>query len=231
MKSKQSAGVRCRTGRAASLELQKVVLRPQLASSTLALAGVRLDYAVFDADYLARLRHRDQETEMHFTAYFSNAIGLKLRNRVRARHLIDEIRQDTFARVLNFLQSGQTIQYPERFGAFVQAVCTNVMLETMRRESMHPQAGEEPSDPPDPRVRFDTDIVTEERKQAVREVLAEMTKKESTLLRLVYLEEVDRAEICRRFKVDHEYLRVLIHRAKAKFRETARKKDFDDRLQ
>jgi RNA polymerase sigma factor (sigma-70 family) len=168
---------------------------------------------------------------MHFTAYFSNAIGLKLRNRVRARHLIDEIRQDTFARVLKYLQSGRTIQYPERFGAFVQAVCTNVMLETMRRESMHPQAGEEPSDPPDHRVSFDVDIVTEERKQAVRDVLADMTKKESTLLRLVYLEEVDRAEICKRFKVDHDYLRVLIHRAKAKFRETVRKKDFDDRLQ
>jgi RNA polymerase sigma-70 factor (ECF subfamily) len=231
MKSTRSTPVTCGTMRVISGELHKVELRPQRSSSTLALAGVLLDYADFDADYLERLRRRDRETEMHFTSYFSNAIWLKLRNRVRARHLIDEIRQDTFARVLNYLQSGQTIQYPERFGAFVQAVCTNVMLETMRRESMHPQAGEPPVDPPDYRVKFDTDIITEERKQAVREVLAEMTKMESMLLRMVYLEEVDRSEICSRFKVDPDYLRVLLHRARAKFRETVRKKDFDDRLQ
>jgi RNA polymerase sigma-70 factor (ECF subfamily) len=217
--------------RVISGEVPKLVLRPQRFSSTLASAGVLLDYAAFDADYLARLRRGDHETERHFTSYFSNAIWLKLRNRVRARYLIDEIRQDTFARVLNYLQSGQTIQYPERFGAFVQAVCTNVMLETMRRESMHPQASEPPTDPPDYRVRFDADIVTEERKQAVREVLSEMTEKDSTLLRMVYLEDVDRSEICRRFKIDGDYLRVLLHRAKEKFRKTVRKKDFDDRLQ
>lgn len=231
MKSKQLTAVRCTKIRATSGKLQRIGLRPQRHSSTLDLTGVRLDYAVFDAEYIARLRRRDEETEMHFTSYFSNAIWLKLRNRVRARHLIDEIRQDTFARVLNYLQSGQTIQFPERFGAFVQGVCTNVMLETMRKESAHPAASGLPLDPPDHRVKFDVDIVTEERKQLVREVLSELTEKDRTLLRMVYLEDVDRAEVRRSFKVDGDYLRVLLHRAKDKFREAARKKGFDGWLQ
>jgi RNA polymerase sigma-70 factor (ECF subfamily) len=190
-----------------------------------------LDYAAFDADYLSRLKHGDPETERHFIAYFSNAIWLKLRNRVRARHLIDEIRQETFARVLKYLQSGKPIQYPERFGGFVQAVCNNVMLEVLRAEFVYQQPGETPIDPPDRRVRFDVDIVTEERKQAVREILSEMPEKDGALLRMVFLEEGERSEICKRFQVDGNYLRVLLHRAKERFREAVRRKGFDAMLQ
>ena len=100
-----------------------------------------MDYAVFDADYVARLKQGSGDgTALHLL--FSNAMWLKLRNRVRARHLIDEIRQETFARVLKYLQSGKQIQYPERFGGFVHGVCNNVMLELMRSEFGHNQSGE-----------------------------------------------------------------------------------------
>jgi RNA polymerase sigma-70 factor (ECF subfamily) len=225
MKSTHSTVPRCGKSRAISVEVRQIVLRPQC--STLALTGAPLDHEAFDADYLARLKHGDPETELHFFSYFSKAIWLKLRNRVRARHLIDEIRQETFARVLGYLQSGKSIQYPERFGGFVQGVCNNVMLEALRSESSHPQGGETPIDPPDHRVKFDTDIVTNERKQAVRELLSEMPEKDRTLLRMVFLEEGERSEICKRFKVDGDYLRVLLHRAKERFRETVRKKGFD----
>lgn len=231
MKPKHSTIARCSKPRAISSELGHVVLRPRGFSSTLALTGEKLDFAAFDADYLARLKGGDPQTEQHFTAYFSNTIWLKLRNRVRTRHLIDEIRQETFVRVLKYLQSGKTIQYPERFGGFVQAVCNNVMLEVMRSEFTHRQSSEEPVDPPDQRVRFDIDIVTEERKRAVRDVLSDMPEKDRSLLRMVFLEEGDRAEICKRFKVDGDYLRVLLHRAKERFRETVRRKGFDAKLQ
>jgi RNA polymerase sigma-70 factor (ECF subfamily) len=204
---------------------------PRRFSSTLTLTGALLDYAAFDADYLARLKHGDPETEQHFTSYFSNAIWLKLRNRVRARHLIDEIRQETFARVLKYLQSGKQVQYPERFGGFVQAVCHNVMLEVLRSESKYRQTDEPLIDPPDRRVKFDIDVVTEERKQAVRDVLFEMPEKDRTILKMVFLEEGDRSEICKSFKVDADYLRVLLHRAKERFRETVRRKGFDAILQ
>ncbi len=189
-----------------------------------------MEFAAFDADYLARLKHGDAQTEQHFFAYFSNIIWLKLRNKVRTAHLIDEIRQETFVRVIKYLQSGKTIEYPERFGGFVQAVCNNVMLEVLRSEFTHRQDNEEPIDPPDLRVRFDADLVTEERKRAVRDILSDMPEKDRTILRMVFLEEDERSEICKRFKVDGDYLRVLVHRAKERFRETVRKKGFDAML-
>jgi len=231
MKSKQSSGSRCGKTRAISGEPHPIVLRPQRFFSTLALTGASLDYAAFDADYLARLKRGDPETEQHFISYFNNALWLKLRNRVRARHLIDEIRQETFARVLKYLQSGKTIQYPERFGGFVQGVCNNVMLEVLRSEFTHRHTGDRPVDPPDQRVKFASDMVTEERKSAVREILSEMPEKDRTVLRMVFLEEGERSDICKRLKVDGDYLRVLLHRAKERFRDAVRKRGFDALLQ
>jgi RNA polymerase sigma-70 factor (ECF subfamily) len=183
-----------------------------------------LEYAVFDADYLARLKDGDLETGKHFTTYFTNVIWLKLRNRIRARHLIDEIRQETFARVLKYLQSDRGIEHPERFGAFVLSVCNNVMFEVLRSESHHPQPAAHAMDPPDDRVRLEADVVTEERKRVVRSVLDELPEKDRALLRMVFVEEADRSAISRHFKVDSDYLRVLLHRAKERFREVVRKR-------
>jgi RNA polymerase sigma-70 factor (ECF subfamily) len=201
---------------------------PQRFSSTLTLTGALLDHSAFNADYLARLKDGDPETERHFFSYFSNAIWLKLRNRVRARHLIDEIRQETFARVLKHLQAGKPVQY---LGGFVQGVCNNVMLEVLRDESPYRQTDDSRMDPQDERVKFDTDVVTEERKQAVRDILFEMPEKDRMVLKMVFLEEGERSEICKNLKVDADYLRVLLHRAKEKFRETVRKKGYDAVLQ
>ncbi len=183
-----------------------------------------LDHAEFDAGYLALLKSGDFETEQHFEAYFSNVIWLKLRNRVRARHLIDEIRQETFTRVINYLKSGKVIQYPERFGAFVLSVCNNVMLEVLRSESQQLRPPSNAGEPRDERVRFDADVVTDERKRMVRDVLDEMSVKDRDLLRMVFLEEADRSAISKHFSVDSDYLRVLLHRAKERFREVVKKK-------
>jgi RNA polymerase sigma-70 factor (ECF subfamily) len=183
-----------------------------------------LEHAEFDARYLARLKDGDVRTEEHFTAYFSNVIWLKLRNRVRARHLIDEIRQETFTRVINYLKSPKTIEHPERFGGFVLAVCNNVMLEVLRAESHLRPAGSKDQEPCDERVRVEDDVVTNERKRMVREVLDELSEKDRELLRMVFLEEGDREAISRRFQVDSDYLRVLLHRAKERFRAVVRKK-------
>jgi RNA polymerase sigma-70 factor, ECF subfamily len=200
------------------------VLSYHRSFSTLTLTGSPLQYTDFNAGYLARLKNGDLETQDHFTAYFSNVIWLKLRSRVRARHLIDEIRQETFARVLKYLQSDKAIEYPERFGGFVLSVCNNVMLEVVRSESHQPRGTGQVLEPRDERVKFDTDIVTDERKRLVREVLDELSEKDRALLKMVFLEEGDRSDVSRRLKVDGDYLRVLLHRAKERFRDVVRKK-------
>lgn len=200
-----------------------LILRHRSRQSTVT-AGVLLEQAVFDANYIGRLKRGDPETGDHFTAYFANAIWLKLRNRVRASYLIEEIQQETFARVLKYVRSGRIIEHPERFGAFVLSVCNNVMLEVLRSESHHVPHADDTPDPVDERILIDRQIVTDERKRAVRSILEELSEKDRRLLRMTFMEDIDRSEISEHFQVETDYLRVLLHRAKERFREVVRKK-------
>ncbi|MBZ5604860.1 MAG: sigma-70 family RNA polymerase sigma factor [Acidobacteriia bacterium] len=173
----------------------------------------------FDSAYLSRLRDGDPETERHFVSHFSSVIRLSLRYRLRSWELIDDIRQETFLRVLNFLRSDRSLDHPERLGAYVHSVCINVMMELLRASTRHPPIPEEAVDVVDKRVNLEKGVITRERKELVRTVLAELGEKDQTILRAVFLEEADKEDICERFQVDRDYLRVLVHRAKGRFRE------------
>ena len=61
-------------------------------------------------------------------------------------------------------------------------------------------------------------VLTRESEEHIRQVLGELPPKERQSLRAIFLEERDKDEICRSFGVDRDYLRVLLHRAKYKFK-------------
>jgi RNA polymerase sigma-70 factor (ECF subfamily) len=172
----------------------------------------------FDNEYLSRLRNGDAETEKHFVSHFSNVIRLSMRYRLRSWELIEDIRQETFLRVLNFVRSDRSLDRPERLGAYVHSVCINVMMELLRASTRHPPIPEEAQNLADGRASSESSVVTRERKELVRSVLSSLSESDQKILRAVFLEEVDKDEICQRFQVDRDYLRVLVHRAKNRFR-------------
>jgi len=176
-----------------------------------------LDVSSFDQEYLQRLKDGDPETQRHFTRYFGELLSIKLRNRVRSPHLIEEVRQETFLRVLLIVRRGG-IDHPERLGAFVNSVCNNVVLEVFRNESRSAPMPETTPDVIDEGPDPESIMSTHERKSQVWKILETLPQKDRDLLRQVFLEERDKDEICRAYHVDREYLRVLLHRAKARFR-------------
>lgn len=177
-----------------------------------------MNFSSFDEDYVRRLASGDPEVERHFTTYFGGMLTIKLRARLRSPQLAEDARQETFLRVIQTLRKEGGLQHPERLGAFVNSVCNNVLMETFRSAGKHGQAPEEAPEQADTTVDLERDIVTRERKQAVEKVLRELPKKDQDILRLIFLEERDKAEICKELAVSGEYLRVLLHRAKSRFR-------------
>jgi RNA polymerase sigma-70 factor, ECF subfamily len=172
----------------------------------------------FDGPYLERLRTRDPETERHFITYFSELILIKLRGRIFSRQLIDDVRQETFLRMLRILRSADGIREPERLGPFVNSVCNNVLREQLRSERRHAiPSGEPPDAPdtvgPDPESR----LISKERKRVVRLVIEELPERDREVLRALFVEQRSRDEVCARLGVDRSYLRVLLHRAKESF--------------
>lgn len=171
----------------------------------------------FDEAYIGRLRAGDPVTQQHFVSYFSELIVIKLRTRGVQQHIIDDVRQETFARVLTIIKRENGLAHPERLGAFVNSVCNNVLLEQFR-SSTRAQALEEDFDPPDQTIDMGGALVSEEAQKIVKQVLAKLPERDRQILKEVFLEERDKDEICREMGVDRDYLRVLLHRAKLQFR-------------
>jgi RNA polymerase sigma-70 factor, ECF subfamily len=183
-----------------------------------------LEFHAFDANYVQRLTAGDAATEAHFSAYFSKFLFLKMRSRTGSQEWLDDVRQETLFRVLKALRQGSGVTQPERFGAFVNAVCNHVMLEFSHQRSRHPLAAEDAPETADERVDLDASLVTTERKRLVAQVLDELAPKDREILRLVFFEELERGAICDRLGVEPEYLRVLLHRAKSRFQAVCRSK-------
>lgn len=178
-----------------------------------------MTFQTFDQAYLDQLIQGTPEVERHFTEYFGDLLAIKLRARVRSPQLREDILQETFLRFFAFIRKNKGLDHPERLGAFINTVCTNVVMEHFRAESRTGELPEHMSDPPDNTVDNESRLVTEERKQQIRRILEGMPEKDRSLLRKVFLEEKDKDEVCRELNVDRDYLRVLLHRAKARFRE------------
>jgi RNA polymerase sigma factor (sigma-70 family) len=170
----------------------------------------------FDQDYLRRLASGDAVVEHHFSSYFGDLLWIKLRARIRSSQLIEDIRQETLLRVLRIVRKAG-VEHPERFGAFVCGVCSNVMMELLRGEMRHAGSASE-FEPADARVDLEALLVNQQRRQRVDRILEELPERDRELLRMFFLDECDKSEICKRLKVREDYLRVLLHRAKLRFR-------------
>ncbi|HEV3200179.1 MAG TPA: sigma-70 family RNA polymerase sigma factor [Bryobacteraceae bacterium] len=178
-----------------------------------------MEFYSFDRAYLERLAAGDPEVERHFSEYFSELILIKLRAREYTRNIIEDVRQETFLRVLQTLRRNG-IREPERIGAFVNSVCNNVVLEFGRSGARLTYTDEGAPEVADDRADSEQELVTREQADQVRSVLAQMSPKNRQLLSAVFLEERPSEEVCRQFKVDQNYLRVLLFRARAQFRQT-----------
>ena len=176
-----------------------------------------MDDLSFDDDYIDKLRSGELEVERHFAAHFGHLLEIKLRARLRSRTHVEDARQETLLRVFATIRN-PTKRQPENLGAFVNAVCNNVLLELFRAESRTTAMSEDSPEPVDRRPSPEMEVVTADRRRTVDRVLAEMTPRDRELIRGVFLEEADKDEVCRLHQVDREYLRVLLHRAKARFR-------------
>jgi RNA polymerase sigma-70 factor, ECF subfamily len=189
------------------------------------LTGGRLERQVFDRDYIERLAKGDEDIQRHFTRYFGDLLFIKLRARLRSPQMAEDARQETLLRVLTRLRTKGSIDYPERLGAFVNSVCENILSEMFRAEGRFRQVPEQAPERADASPNPESQFVTAERKALVREILAKLSPGDRSLLRRVFLEEIDKDELAQKLGINRDYLRVRIHRALVRFRAALTRRD------
>lgn len=177
-----------------------------------------MEFFNFDEEYLKRLRKGDPATEQHFVGYFGQLLRIKLRSRKLPSDKVEDLSQETFIRVIANLRKDGGVRHPERFGAFVNSICNYVLQEHYRSCAKDQTMPEVNVDIPDKILDLEGMLVTKEAAQQVRRILEGMPKRDRELLRAIFLEEKEKDAVCKELGVDREYLRVLVHRAKDKFR-------------
>jgi RNA polymerase sigma-70 factor (ECF subfamily) len=192
----------------------------QYGDLTVFKEGARLQFAAFDASYLERLQRGEPATEQHFVSYFGELLRLKLRSRLKAKEAIEDVRQETFARVLALIRVPDGVRHPERLGALVNSVCNHVLLEHYRANGRPASRLEE--EPEHSLISQETAgaglIEIQETELAVRRILGDLPERDRRLLQAVLLDERDKDEICTELGLTRDYLRVLVHRAKQSFK-------------
>jgi RNA polymerase sigma-70 factor, ECF subfamily len=179
----------------------------------------RVEFFSFDKVYVDRLRQGDPPTEQHFVAYFGQLLRIKLRSRRLTSDIVEDLSQETFIRVIAKVREDGGVRQPDRFGAFVNSICNYVLQEYYRSCGKHQQPLEEVHmDIPDKVLDLEGMLVTKQSAQQVRRILDGMPKRDRDLLRAIFLEEKEKDAVCKELGVDREYLRVLVHRAKDKFK-------------
>ncbi|HYC62701.1 MAG TPA: sigma-70 family RNA polymerase sigma factor [Thermoanaerobaculia bacterium] len=173
-----------------------------------------MDFFAFDDEYVRRLREGDRWTEEHFERYFDVLLRMKLRGRLRPGIDADDVIQDVFMRVMNGLRSGGGVREGSKFGSYVNSICNHVVSERARSDRPSEELNDDFASVDD----ILADLVTEETKARVRRILDAMPPRDAEVLRAVYLETIDKDEICRRLGIERGYLRVLVFRALEKFK-------------
>ncbi|HKW32219.1 MAG TPA: sigma-70 family RNA polymerase sigma factor [Candidatus Acidoferrum sp.] len=191
----------------------------------------KLEFGGFDKSYVERLRNGDPATQHHFFAYFEKLLNMRLRARRLPSDRVEDLKQETFTRVITALRQGGEVREPERFSTFVNSICNNVLLEHYWAAAANSYAPEDAHvGLPDKVLDPDAALLGKQSAERVRQVLKAMPTRDRDLLRAVFFEEKDRDTVCREFGVDRDYLRVLLLRAKAKFKDNWSEPIWDDLL-
>ena len=177
-----------------------------------------MEFFTFDRAYVERLREGDPPTEHHFVAYFEQLLRIKLRARMLPSDKVEDLRQETFIRVIAAVRREGGVRQPERFGAFVNSICNNVLLEHYRSSAKNQPMEDSHMEIPDKVLDLEGMLVTKQSSEQVRKILDGMPRRDRDLLRAIFLEEKEKDVVCKEFGVDRDYLRVLLHRAKDKFK-------------
>jgi RNA polymerase sigma-70 factor (ECF subfamily) len=180
-----------------------------------------MDRFTFDDLYVRRLKEHDRETGEHFVEYFSPLLLAKLRGRLPAQE-VEDVKQDVLLLTLTKLGN---LRESCKFPSFVLGICDNLLLERYHKVSR--------TEPLDDWILLligdwntEEEFLRKEAAAAVRQTLSEMRKtREVEILRAVYLDDDDREDVCRRYDVSAENLRLLLFRARKRFATLFRRKN------
>lgn len=121
----------------------------------------------------------------HFVSYFGNLLTIKLRAKRLPASAVDEIRQETFARVLAAVRR-EGIRDGRKLGAFLNTTCNHVISEYFRQTGRYAPLEDSHFERATGGVDAETRMVSLEREQRVHEALRTLAERDRYLLTALF---------------------------------------------
>ncbi len=174
----------------------------------------------FDANYLTRVRQRDDSTCTHFYNYFYLPVRNLLRHRLSDPEIGDTM-QDVFAAALKGIEQGQPRE-PHKLPGYMAAICRNLAHQRYRRRRME-FAEIEIDRLADAKASAEADLLKQFDRRRVRAVLQRLLPRDREALEREFLLEQDRDTIAGALGVTRVQLRLILFHAVRRFRAEWRK--------
>ena len=169
----------------------------------------------FDADFLARLKRRDSTTWTWFIFTFTPILDATLRYKLRDQAAIEDVRDETFCRVLQLVDRDR-VREPERFGGFVRGISKNTANEYIHHNGRFAPLPED-FEPPDHQPSVDQLLEQQELLALMRSEIRKLPKEDRKLLTEV-IRGRDRLDMARDRNISLAGLNVRICRALKRLR-------------
>lgn len=156
-----------------------------------------------------------EPAETELASRYWDRIRLFATRRVGDAALAEDIAQETLRRVIEALRAGR-IQNTEAVAGFVFQTAKHVCMHAHRAAGREARAMRKLDDPSGSQgVHLDAlaRLVSEERRARVRAALDTLSRDDRDLLRAVYFEQIDAADLAARLGLTAGALRVRKHRA------------------
>ncbi len=176
-----------------------------------------MDRFGFSEEYVARLRGDDAETWAHFERYFRP----KIRTKFGAQfpwEMVDDLSGETMVAIIEKIRKGEP-QNPAALAAYVFQICHNKSLETLRRLTVERQFTEVdwnvfPGSGKTPQQK----TLDKEMSERVAKTFEQLPARDRQALAGVFYEGRDRDEVCKECGVTRDQLKMILFRARDRFR-------------
>lgn len=168
------------------------------------------------SELVARIQTGDPEAEAALYARYAARVYHVALRELRARDRAEDVRAETFLRVLQALRQNR-LRTPAALPGFILETTHNVIREQFRREQRADAVAREELE----RLRRGPppEVVTRDVQRAIEDAIRTLKPRDRLFLKLYFYDELPRAAIAERLKLKEEQIRLIKSRALKRFRE------------
>ena len=174
-----------------------------------------------DSELVTNVEQGDKLAEGALYDRYSSRVYFLALGELHSREDAEDVRAETFLRVLQALRQGQ-LRKPESLPSYIVGIALNVIREFARKRSVtEPLDGRELQAANERSA--ESVFLDQETRQSITDVAARLKPRDREFLRMFYYEELPREEIARVLGVSEERIRLIKSRALKRFREVYEK--------